>query len=159
MTVYDFSTIEKRFTLPDRLSPFYYDIVRLPRKFKKKWKSVLRSKFGTTESKRWTILGLENPAYVSCIIKKYVKVKKINVELKSLNGFPENEIEKLQRSNRGMIKVVTEQYYETYETDEGEMRWICEDWFDRCANSSHAYRDGSRLPMTNLISVEIIKNK
>jgi hypothetical protein len=62
-------------------------------------------------------------------------------------------------SKRGLLKVTTESYYEPYTNDEDELKNLAEEWFDKYGGSSHAYRDGSKLPYVNLVKVEIVKKK
>lgn len=62
-----------RFTAPKIVSPFYRNVKRVPRKFKKKYKKILtgdRYNFLTFEQKLWYILSLRNPEYHQFLINK-----------------------------------------------------------------------------------------
>ena len=84
-------------------------------------------------------------------------MKKINVELQNLNQISEEYIASIAMKRRGLLKVTTESYYELYETDDEDLKRLAKEWFDKYGSSSHAYRDGSKLPLVNLVKVEIIK--
>jgi hypothetical protein len=89
-------------------------------------------------------------------------MEKINVELKNLNQISEEYIASIAGvasggRKKGLLKVTTESYYELYETDDEELKRLAEEWFDKYGGSSHAYRDGSKIPFVNLVKVEIVK--
>lgn len=87
-------------------------------------------------------------------------MEKINVELQNINKISEEFIEGITTERkRGLLKVTTESYYEPYTNDEDELKNLAEEWFDKYGGSSHAYRDGSKLPFVNLVKVEIVKRK
>jgi hypothetical protein len=86
-------------------------------------------------------------------------MEKINVELQNLNQISEEYINSIAFKKRGLLKVTTESYYELYENDEATMKKLAEEWFDKYGSQGHAYRDGSKLPVVNLVKVEIIKRK
>lgn len=94
---------------------------------------------------------------ISGKLEKEYNMKKTNVELKTLNQISEEFIIEHTDPKKGLIKVVTERYFEPSENDEDYVRQLCEEWFDTCAGRSHAYRDGSKVRYENLLSVEIIK--
>jgi len=84
-------------------------------------------------------------------------MEKTNIELENINKISEEFIDGIVNKKRGIIKVTTESYYELYETDEEELEELAAEWFTKYGSSSHAYRDGSKVPFTNLVKVEIIK--
>ena len=84
-------------------------------------------------------------------------MEKINVELQNINQISEEYIDSIAIKKRGLLKVTTESYYELYETDEEELKRLAKEWFDKYGSGSHAYRDGSKLPVVNLVKVEILK--
>jgi hypothetical protein len=84
-------------------------------------------------------------------------MEKINVELQNINQISEEYVNSIALKKRGLLKVTTESYYELYENDEATMKKLAEEWFDKYGSQSHAYRDGARLPFTNLVKVEIVK--
>lgn len=66
----------KGFTAPSRISPFYQNERRVPRKFKKKFKNILgkdKFTFLTFEQKLWYILSIRNPEYHQFLINKIVQ--------------------------------------------------------------------------------------
>lgn len=63
------------FTKPKKFleRPFYNNVKRVPRKFKKKYKHIFfgnRYDFLTIEQKLWFILSLENPEYHRFLISE-----------------------------------------------------------------------------------------
>ena len=84
-------------------------------------------------------------------------MKKINVELQNLNQVSEEYVDTVAFKKRGLLKVTTESYYELYETDDEDLKKLAVEWFDKYGSRGHAYRDGSKLPLVNLIKVEIVK--
>jgi len=84
-----------------------------------------------------------------------MKTKKL--KLKTLNKIDDNFIDGFVAKDKGIIKVTTVSYYELYESNEAELERLGVEWFETKANGSHAYRDGSKLPWTNLVSVEVMK--
>jgi len=85
--------------------------------------------------------------------------RKINVELQNINEISEEFINEIVEQKFGLIKVTTESYYQLYETDETELKMLAEEWFAKYGSQSHAYRDSSKIPYTNLVKVEILKRK
>lgn len=69
-----YQELEKFFTVPKKLSPFYKD-VRIPRKLKKHIKSFCGVNYmGLTNSERlWYYLEKRNPNYKRFLIKQIVK--------------------------------------------------------------------------------------
>lgn len=65
--------------------------------------------------------------------------------------------EMVGKSKGAIIKVTTESYYQMYETEEQEVDRITEEWFGKFSGYSHAYRDGSKIPWTNIVKIEQIK--
>lgn len=86
-------------------------------------------------------------------------MKKINIDLQNINKISEEYINEIVEEKFGLIKVTTESYYRLYETDETRLKELAEEWFTKYGSQSHAYRDGSKIPFTNLIKVEIVKRK
>lgn len=86
-------------------------------------------------------------------------MKKIKVKLCSLNKIGETFIDERVDAARGILKVTTETFYETYEHSELQLKNLAKEWFEKYGHSAHAYRDGSKLPWVNLLKVEIIKRK
>ena len=91
-------------------------------------------------------------------------MEKINVELQNLNQISEEYMESIAGKTsggrkKGLLKVTTESYYELYETDDEDLKRLAVEWFEKYGSSSHAYRDGSKIPYTNLVKVEIVKRK
>jgi hypothetical protein len=91
-------------------------------------------------------------------------MEKINVELQNINQISEEYIasivgETYSGRKKRLLKVTTETYYELYETEDDELKRLAEEWFDKFGGSSHAYRDGAKIPFVNLVKVEIMKNK
>ena len=84
-------------------------------------------------------------------------MEKINVELKNINQISEEYIASFAMKRRGILKVTTETYYELYETDDEDLKRLAVEWFDKYGSRGHAYRDGSKLPLVNLVKVEIVK--
>lgn len=89
-------------------------------------------------------------------------MEKINVELQNLNQISEEYIASLDPDitggkKGGLLKVTTETYYRLYETDDEDLKRLASEWFDKYGSQSHAYRDGSKLPLVNLVKVEIVK--
>ena len=70
-----YEELEKHFIAPKLISPFFKDVVRVPRKFKKKWKHILcgdRYDFLDLGQKLWYIQHLTNPNYNRFLIKQIV---------------------------------------------------------------------------------------
>ena len=84
-------------------------------------------------------------------------MEKINVELQSINQISEEYIDSITFKKRGLLKVTTESYYELYENDDEDLKRLAAEWFDKYGSQGHAYRDGSKLPLVNLVKVEIVK--
>lgn len=89
-------------------------------------------------------------------------MEKINVELQNLNQISEEYVESIAGKTsgsrkKGLLKVTTESYYELYETDDEDLKKLAVEWFDKYGSQSHAYRDGSKIPLVNLVKVEIVK--
>jgi hypothetical protein len=66
-----YEELDKHFTAPKIISPFFRDVKRVPRKFKKKY--ILcgdRYDFISVGEKLWYIQHLTNPNYNSFIIKQ-----------------------------------------------------------------------------------------
>jgi hypothetical protein len=88
-------------------------------------------------------------------------MEKINVELENINQISEEYIASItidsKTRKRGLLKVTTESYYELYETDDEDLKRLAAEWFDKFGGSSHAYRDGAKIPFVNLVKVEIVK--
>ena len=89
-------------------------------------------------------------------------MKKINIELKNINQISEEYMESIAGvtsggRKKGLLKVTTETYYELYETDDEDLKRLAVEWFDKYGSQSHAYRDGSKIPIVNLVKVEIVK--
>lgn len=65
-----YEELEKHFKAPKIISPFY-NVKRVPRKFKKKWKKVFQDyKNQDLNTILWIILGMENKNYRTFLIKK-----------------------------------------------------------------------------------------
>jgi len=86
-------------------------------------------------------------------------MKKINIELDCINKIDDTFINKFVEPGKSIIKVTQEVYYELYEKDEKEVISVVGEWFDKFGSSSHAYRDGSRIPFVNMLKAEIVKRK
>ena len=84
-------------------------------------------------------------------------MEKINVELQNIKQISEEYIDSITLKKRGLLKVTTESYYELYETDDEDLKRLAAEWFDKYGSGSHAYRDGSKLSLVNLVKVEIVK--
>ena len=65
-----YEDLDKYFTAPKRISPFYLNNKKVPRKFKKKWKKILSLKFNTLDQNLWYILEYRNMDYKRFLIKK-----------------------------------------------------------------------------------------
>lgn len=61
-------------------------------------------------------------------------------------------------STRGILKVTKEHYYIPYTKNEEELKELAVEWFEKY-NLFHAYRDGTKLPIYNLVKIEIILDK
>ena len=73
--VIPYEDLEKHFTSPKVISPFFKNVNRVPRKFKKKWKHILcgnRYEFLDLGQKLWHIQSLTNPNYNRFLIKQIV---------------------------------------------------------------------------------------
>lgn len=72
MQHYSYENLEKHFTLPQRISPFYGENVKIPRILKKKVKSFCGIHYkGLTNSQRlWYYMESINPNYKRYLIKK-----------------------------------------------------------------------------------------
>ena len=84
-------------------------------------------------------------------------MKTTEVNLGNLNKIDDEFIVSIVEKRKGIIKVTSTTYYQTYEGDVETIELLAKEWFEKYASGSHAYRDGSKLPFENLISVEIIK--
>ena len=84
-------------------------------------------------------------------------MEKINVPLENINQVSEEYFNERIEKRFGIIKVTTESYYQLYETDEATMKKLAEEWFVKAEGRSHAYRDGAKYPISNLVKVEIVK--
>jgi len=67
-----YEDLEKHFTAPKVISPFY-NYKRVPRKFKKKWKYIFDNPYLDINQKLWYILEFTNPDYKRFIIKQIIK--------------------------------------------------------------------------------------
>lgn len=68
-----YEDLEKHFIAPKVISPFFKNVSRVPRKFKKKWKHILygdRYDFLNLGQKLWYIQSLTNPNYNRFLIKQ-----------------------------------------------------------------------------------------
>ncbi len=73
MRHFTYENLEKHFTAPRRISPFYDDNIKLPRKLKKKVKSGLYFKGITNGQMLWCYMGVCNSDYKSFLIKEICK--------------------------------------------------------------------------------------
>jgi hypothetical protein len=64
-----YDNLEKYFTRPKQLSPFY-NYKKVPRKLKKKYKNIFQDKLLNINQQLWCILELTNPNYKRFLIKK-----------------------------------------------------------------------------------------
>lgn len=67
-----YDKLDKHFTAPNKISPFF-NVKRVPRKFKKKWRHILTHKVYkhlTLNQKLWFIQGVVNPNYNKFLIKQ-----------------------------------------------------------------------------------------
>lgn len=83
-------------------------------------------------------------------------MKKINIELPNINQISEEYVNGIIEEG-GLLKVTTESYYKPYETNDKELKKLAKEWFYKYGSQSHAYRDGSKFQLINLVKVEIIK--
>lgn len=78
----DYFDLERHFTAPKVISPFYGEIKRLPRKVKKDLNKLFFFKTTLTlGQKMWYRLSIKNPDYVRYITKKiceYEQTKKVD---------------------------------------------------------------------------------
>lgn len=73
-----YEELDKHFTAPNHLGNknFFYNVKRVPRKFKKRWKHILcgdRYDFLDLGQKLWYIQSLINPEYNRFLIKQLCK--------------------------------------------------------------------------------------
>lgn len=73
-----YKELDKHFTAPKHLGNknFFYDVKRVPRKFKKKWKHIIcgdRYDFLDLGQKLWYIQSLTNPEYNRFLTKQLCK--------------------------------------------------------------------------------------
>ena len=72
-----YEKLENHFAAPKTISPFFKDVKRVPRKFKKKWKHVLcGSRYNHLDlgQKLWYIQHLTNRDYNRFLIKQVCKL-------------------------------------------------------------------------------------
>lgn len=75
MKVILYENLEKHFTAPKRISPFYDDNIRIPRKLKKKVKRFcgIQYKRLTNVKRLWYYMESSNPNYKRYLIKMICK--------------------------------------------------------------------------------------
>lgn len=83
-------------------------------------------------------------------------MNKTEINLDTLNKISEKFVNDSIDPARSIIKVTTESYYIMYEKTAHDVETITKEWFDIHGNSSHAYRDESKFPYTNLVKIERI---
>lgn len=73
----NYYNLDKHYTSPKRISPFYVGIKRIPRKLKKRVKSFcgVSWKLLSNEQRLWYYLGKSNNNYKRFLIKTIVKNK------------------------------------------------------------------------------------
>jgi hypothetical protein len=81
------------------------------------------------------------------------------VKLDNLNKIDDEFIVNCVEKGKGIIKVTSTTYYTVYEgdSDPKRMEELAKEWFEQYGHTSHAYRDGGKLPFENLINVELLK--
>ena len=107
--------------------------------------------------KRQQTLNLSCAGSIPVGSTKINNMEKINVELDNINKISEEYIASIALKKRGLLKVTTESYYELYENNDEDLKRLAVEWFDKYGSQGHAYRDGSKLPLVNLVKVEIVK--
>lgn len=72
MKHYLYEDLEKHFTLPKRISPFYENNIKIPRKLKKKVKHFCGIHYNslTNGQRLWYYMGSINPNYRNFLIKE-----------------------------------------------------------------------------------------
>lgn len=68
----EYEDLDKFFTVPKNLSPFYGK-VRIPRKLKKKVKAIFWTSWNDNGQRLWYYLGWRNPNYQRFLIKQICK--------------------------------------------------------------------------------------
>ena len=71
----EYQDLEKHFTLIENISPFYKDVVRIPRKIKKKVKKFCKVHWKTlsNEQRLWYYMEIGNSNYKRFLIKQICK--------------------------------------------------------------------------------------
>lgn len=77
MLIIKYEDLEKHFTRPVVISPFYSskNFYKVPRKLKKKYRYLFSKANNdlTIQERLWYLLGIENPNYKSFLIKEICK--------------------------------------------------------------------------------------